>query len=103
NYAGAIHFTSSDALAVLPADYTFTPYDNGTGYFYALLQTAGPESITASATVNPGLTGSQTGIRVNPLATITGPYAGVRNQTLTFTLGATSALPAGTVFTFASD
>ena len=33
NYTGRIHFTSSDNLAALPADYTFTPADSGTHTF----------------------------------------------------------------------
>src|SRR5439155_182759 len=102
-YSGTVHFASSDAQAALPGDYTFTQYDYGTGYFYAYLQTAGPQSITATDTANPGATGSQTGIHVNPIASVTGPYAGLRNQTLTFTLGATSGLPASTVFTYTID
>jgi FG-GAP-like repeat/RTX calcium-binding nonapeptide repeat (4 copies) len=100
---GTVHFTSSDGQAVLPADYTFTAYDYGTAYFYAVLQTVGTQSITVTDLANPSLTATQTGIRVNPLASITGPSAGFRNQTLTFTLGASSGLPASTVFTYAID
>ncbi len=33
SYAGTVHFTSSDGGAVLPADYTFQPSDNGTHTF----------------------------------------------------------------------
>src|SRR5205807_8747866 len=29
SYAGTVHFTSTDAAALLPADYTFTAADNG--------------------------------------------------------------------------
>jgi PKD domain len=80
----------------LPADATLS---NGVGYFSAALGTVGYQSITATDTASATLTGSQTGIRVVPLATITGPYFGALNQTLTFTLGV-SGDPAGTVFTF---
>jgi hypothetical protein len=104
DYAGTVHFTSSDGQPGLPADYTFTPgYNYGTGYFTATLRTAGPQSITATDKANAAVTGSQTGIHVNPLASITGPNGGLRNQSLTFTLGATSGLPASTAFTFAID
>src|SRR5262249_48234519 len=48
-------------------------------------------------------TGSQAGIHVNPLDSVSGPGAGLRNQALTFTLGATSGLPAGSVFSYAID
>src|SRR5207237_3741363 len=67
------------------------------------LNTAGPQSLTVRDTANPAATGSQTGIHVSPLTTVTGPDAGLRNQTVTFALGATSGLPAGTVFTYAVD
>src|SRR5262249_58934703 len=39
-YRGTVHFSSSDARAVLPADYTFTATDNGVHTFPATLQTA---------------------------------------------------------------
>jgi hypothetical protein len=103
NYAGTVHFTSSDGQALLPDDYTFSEWDYGTGYFYAALQTVGTQSLTVTDLANPSLTATQSGIRVLPSATVSGPYAGLRNQTLTFTLGATSGLPAGTVFTYAID
>jgi hypothetical protein len=103
NYTGTVHFTSSDGHASLPADYTFTEDNYGTAYFSAILNTAGPQSLTVSDTSNPAVTGAQTGIHVNPLATVTGPNAGLRNQTLTFTLGATSGLNAGTAFSYAID
>src|SRR5262249_12504558 len=82
-YTGKVHFTSSDAQAGLPADYTFTASDGGVHTFSAALRTAGDQSITATDTANPGLTGSQTGIRVIPVATITGPSAGALGQALT--------------------
>ena len=40
-YTGTVHFTSSDAAAVLPANYTFTAGDNGTHTFNATLKTLG--------------------------------------------------------------
>jgi hypothetical protein len=63
-YAGTVHFTSSDPQAVLPANYTFLTTDNGTHTFSASLRTAGTQSLTATDTVTPTLTASQTGISV---------------------------------------
>jgi hypothetical protein len=103
NYTGTVRFTSSDGQAILPDDYTFTEWDYGTGYFSIPLQTVGTQSITVTDLANPGLTATLSGIRVVPRARISGPSAGFRNQTLTFTLGADSGLPAGTVFTYAID
>src|SRR5262249_2923560 len=66
------------------------------------LGTVGVQSITVTDTAN-GITATQSGIHVNPRATIAGSNGGLRNQTLTFTLGADSGLPASTVFTYNID
>jgi hypothetical protein len=65
-YRGTVHFSSSDPRATLPADYTFTAADNGTHVFIVTLCTVGPQSIAVADTANPGLTGTQSGIMVNP-------------------------------------
>ena len=48
NYAGTIHFTSSDASAQLPADYSFKPTDKGVHVFKVLLNTKGQQSLNLS-------------------------------------------------------
>jgi uncharacterized repeat protein (TIGR01451 family) len=60
-YLGTVHFTSSDAGAILPADSTLT---NGTGIFSATLNTAGNQTITATDTANPAITGTSNTITV---------------------------------------
>jgi FG-GAP-like repeat len=67
-YTGTVHFTSSDPQAVLPADYTFTADEGGMHAFSPTLKTAGTQSLAATDTANPAITGSQAGIRVNPAA-----------------------------------
>lgn len=67
-YLGTVHFTSSDAKAVLPANYTFTAADAGTHSFSATLRTSGTQSITAADTVAASLLGTEGGITVNPAA-----------------------------------
>src|SRR6185369_6002172 len=47
-YVGMVTFTSTDAAAVLPADYTFTSSDAGVKSFSAALKTSGTRSITAT-------------------------------------------------------
>ncbi len=64
-YSGTVHFTSSDAQAVLPADYTFVAGDNGVHTFNATLKTPGTQSITVTDSVTATITGAQTGIVVN--------------------------------------
>jgi hypothetical protein len=63
-YTGTIHFASTDPAAILPADYTFTAADAGTRTFSVMLGTAGTQSVTATDTVTPSITGSQGGIVV---------------------------------------
>ena len=75
-YAGTVHFTSSDAQAGLPANYTFTTADGGMHTFTATLKTAGTQSITATDTQNANIKGTQSGIVVNPAAAATLVVAG---------------------------
>jgi len=68
SYAGTVHFTSSDTLAGLPADFTFTAAGNkGTHTFSVTLKTAGSETVTVTDKVNSSLTGT-TSVTVNPAA-----------------------------------
>jgi hypothetical protein len=66
-YTGTVHFTSSDARASLPANYTFQASDAGVHTFSATLKIAGTQSITATDTA-AGYSGSDAGIAVNPAA-----------------------------------
>jgi hypothetical protein len=61
-FNGTVTLTSSDSRAILPSPAALS---NGTGSFAVTLKTAGPQSITATS---GGLTGSQSGITVNPAA-----------------------------------
>jgi hypothetical protein len=68
NYRGMVTFSSSDALAELPDDYTFSAADNGTHSFGGVLKSIGIQSITANDTAQPTVTGTQANILVNPRA-----------------------------------
>lgn len=46
-YTGTVHFTSSDAQASIPGNYTFTASDNGVHTFFVTLKTAGSQGVTA--------------------------------------------------------
>jgi probable HAF family extracellular repeat protein len=72
-YTGTVHFTSSDAQAALPGDYTFTAEDGGAHTFSATLYTVGPQSITVGDAV-AGLTGTQTGLTVKPARLTVGGF-----------------------------
>jgi hypothetical protein len=67
-YTGTVHFTSSDGKASLPDNYTFTAGDAGVHTFSATLKTAGTQSIAARDTTMANLTGTDSGITVNPAA-----------------------------------
>ncbi|RKG80569.1 hypothetical protein D7W79_07675 [Corallococcus exercitus] len=57
DYAGTVHFTSSDAQAVLPPDAVFASADQGAKTVSGLVfKTAGTQSLTATDTVTPALT-----------------------------------------------
>lgn len=65
-YAGTLHFTSTDPLAVLPADYTFTAADSGTHTFSAItLNVAGSQIITVTDATNPALSGTSAPVTVS--------------------------------------
>ena len=51
-YRGKVHFTSSDSLAALPADYTFISTDNGSHSFIVTIKTVGTNNITVTDTEN---------------------------------------------------
>src|SRR5439155_18629196 len=70
-YVGTVHFTSSDGSAVLPVDSAFVATNAGVKTFSAALRTVGTQSITGTDTVNGSVTGSQSGILVNPAAAAT--------------------------------
>ncbi len=69
SYAGTVHFTSTDGQATLPANTTLV---SGTGIFPVTLKTAGTQSVTATDTVTPAITGTSGAINVTVvLQTIT--------------------------------
>ncbi len=65
-YTGTVQFSSSDGLATLPANYTYTSADAGVHTFSATLKTAGPQSLFATDTVTASIAGSESGIVVKP-------------------------------------
>src|SRR5205823_692064 len=72
-YTGTVAVTSSDhnAQLALPANYRFKAGDNGVHTFSGALDTVGTQSLTATDTVTSSITGTQTGIQVNPAAAAT--------------------------------
>ncbi len=57
-YTGTVHFTGSDGLATLPANYTFTAGDFGVHTFSVTLRTSGNQTITATDTATSSIAGS---------------------------------------------
>jgi hypothetical protein len=59
NYAGTVHFTSTDRTASLPANYTFTAADKGVHTFSGLvLRKRGNQKITITDTLSSALIAS---------------------------------------------
>ena len=86
NYSGPVHFTSSDAAAVLTAD---SPLSYGAGKFTATLNTPGAETITAADAAMAFSAGTSNSIRVTA--------AGVATH---FDLAAPETALTGTPFSF---
>jgi hypothetical protein len=112
-YTGTVHFSSTDAKASLPADYTFTTADGGAHNFLVTLETAGTQSVGVADSVNPSFASSRSGIVVNPapasLFVFTGmPASTTAGSPLTFTVTALDpfgnrANYSGEVFLSSSD
>ncbi len=68
-YLGTIHFSSSDSIATLPANYTFTSSDQGVHTFVSgvNLRHAGAQTVTATDTVTVSVNGITT-VTVNAAA-----------------------------------
>jgi hypothetical protein len=73
-YAGTVHFTSSDAAATLPSDYTFTGAgtgkDNGSHTFSATLNTVGSNQSITATDAPRSLSASQIHINVTAPPTV---------------------------------
>jgi probable HAF family extracellular repeat protein len=67
NYAGTVHFTSTDPQAVLPGNSTLT---GGAGSFSVELKTVGVETVTATDTVTASITGTSNSINVTVSGTL---------------------------------
>ena len=109
NYSGTVHFTSTDAKAVLPANSTLT---NGTGTFSVTFETSGVQTITATDTVTASITGTSNSITVSGAAThfsVTAPASATAGTAFNITVTALDALNnvatsyAGTVHFTSSD
>jgi hypothetical protein len=100
-YTGTVHFNSSDARAVLPADYTFTSADAGQHSFPVTLKTPGGQTLTATDTVTSSITGSAS-VTVSPAAasrlSLTAPTNAVTTGS-SFSLIVTLTDPYGNVAT----
>jgi hypothetical protein len=76
-YAGTVRFASSDKQATLPPDATLS---SGIGTFTITLRTAGSQTVAATATADPNLTGTVT-VNVSPATPtrfdLTGPTGNV--------------------------
>ena len=66
-YAGTMHFTSTDPLAQLPADYTFTSADAGSHTFSVTFMTPLSPTITVTDTMNAQLSATSPPITVGLL------------------------------------
>jgi hypothetical protein len=96
-YRGTVHFSSSDGLAGLPSDYTFTAADAGTHTFWVTLQTTGNQTITARDTVAAAFNASTT-VNLKPAGSLQlTPSATLLTAGTSFTLTVTVLDPSGNI------
>jgi hypothetical protein len=79
-YVGTVHFTSTDPGAVLPADFTYIPEDQGAYGFTATLL-SGTQTITATDTLNGKIVGTSGPISVSAGGS---QCSGANNYTIPF-------------------
>lgn len=88
-YTHTVTFTSSDPLATLPVDYTFTPADRGIHTFNTvILVTSGNQTITATDTASTTTTGNIaiSVVLTSTTTTLTSDHTpAIYNQPITFT------------------
>jgi hypothetical protein len=91
-YAGSVIFSSSDPQASLPIGLSLSA---GMGTASATLRSAGSQSLTASDAMNASITGSQSGIAVDPAAAtrfvLAGPSDATAGTPLSITVQAVDA------------
>jgi len=84
NYYGKLHFTSTDPNATLPVDAMPT---GGYGQYYMILRTSVSQTVTATDTANPNLTGTSIPITVYPSPlnhfSVSAPSSLIANQPFT--------------------
>jgi hypothetical protein len=112
-YTGTVHFTSTDAQAGLPSDYTFMITDAGVHTFNVVLKTSGEQSFAVADRATSSPTSTQSGIAVGAAAvasfTVTGYPAATAGSAHTFTVTARDAFGnvatgyTGTVHFISSD
>ena len=94
-YAGTVTFSSSDPIASLPANYTFTAADAGVHTFTAALKRAGTQFIEASDTLTSIIMGAESGIAVTAAAVsqfaISGPTSVTQGVGFKITVSAEDA------------
>jgi hypothetical protein len=67
-YTGTVAFSSSDPIASLPANYTFTAADAGAHTFTAALKRVGAQFLEAADTLAGSIMGAESGIAVSAAA-----------------------------------
>ena len=87
-YSGTVHFSSTDGLAVMPANSTLV---DGTGTFLVTVKTMGGQTITAVDTITASINGTSSAIMVS--AVVTNPV-----PLINLPLSPDAVIPAGSAF-----
>ena len=94
SYTGTVHFSSSDAQAVLPADASLT---NGLSYFPVTMMNPGPQTLTVTDTSDSSLTTTVNVVYAQPPAPPTPPPSPpAPTVTISFVISGPTSTTAGT-------
>jgi hypothetical protein len=76
NYFGTVHFASSDVLAGLPTDYSFTNVDGGTASFNVTLKSTGSQTVSVTDAANKLSSSASVSVKAGTTTTKTGGGSG---------------------------
>jgi len=107
-YGGTIHFTSSDAAAVMPPDYTYNNAISAYGSVGSVMKTGGPQTITATEVTSGLISGTSGAIVVDPredlaITEVAAPSPVIAGNELTYTFNLVNKGPSAAVNTQVTD
>ena len=103
SYVGAVHFTSNDPSAILPAEYSYTGGDAGMHTFAVAFLTPGAKTVSVTDTGNGSLSATTSTINVTAISTFVAPATAGGTDTNSCTTSSSPCLTVGAAIGKASS